>query len=132
VSGISDGMPGSIMHEIGVMFRRYQITSKAKARQIIVECVQDFLEKINFCEEIQPYLRDRPFTVKNIDITLIMFNPDGTDVAYPNLIIANTRRNKIIYKTYKPENPYNPIEEEESFEDAVQLAKTEIPSEDLL
>jgi hypothetical protein len=131
VGGISDGMPGGIMHEIGVMFDRYQVTSKAKARQIIVECVLDFLEKINSCEEIQPYLRDRPFTVENIDITLIMFNPDRTNIFYPNIRTVNTRRDKIIYKTYKPERPNNSIEEEELFEDAVQLAKTEIPPEDL-
>jgi hypothetical protein len=131
VGGVSGNMLGGVMHEVGVMFDRYQVTSKAKARQIIVECVLDFLEKINSCEEIQPYLQDHPFTVKNIDIALFMFNGDGTDVSYPNLDVARTRRDKIIYKTVNPEDRYNYIEEEESFEDAVQLAKTEIPPEDL-
>jgi hypothetical protein len=124
VSAVFGDIIRGVMHDVGVIFRRYQITSKAKARQIIVECVQDFLEKINSCEELQPYLLDRPFTVKNIDILLAILNPDETEVAYPKICIANTRGNKIIYKTSNPEYPYNYIEEEESFENAVKLVKT--------
>jgi hypothetical protein len=132
ITGIVDGQMDDKVREVGFMCRRYQLTSKAKARQILVEMVLDYLEAVNNCEELQPYLYDRPFTVKNIDLTVIIFYPDGKNVFHPDLDSVNTRRNKIIYATIKQEDPNRYIEEEESFEEAVQLSKTEIPPEDLL
>jgi hypothetical protein len=43
IKGIVDGQMDGKVREVGFMCRRYQLTSKAKARQILVEMVLDYL-----------------------------------------------------------------------------------------
>jgi hypothetical protein len=63
---------------------------------------------------------------------VIIFYPDGKNVFHPDLDSVNTRKDKIVFATIKQEDPNRYIKEEESFEEAVKLSKTEIPPEDLL
>lgn len=112
---------------IGVYFDIDYLISKEKARQIIVECVQDYMREINTCEELCSYFRDYPISTKNIDIGLQIREPNQKKPSYPNLCCVRTCDNEILYKTVNPKQPdlcY--IEEKEGFEDAVKLIKTAI------
>jgi hypothetical protein len=133
VISIGDSMPGGIIHSTGVDFTIDRPISKQKARQILVECVQEYIQAMNNKKEIRSYLKDYPVTAKNIEVKLFIQDFDGDDLCYPNLSIASVFLGNIEYKTYdsKGRDARKTIETE-PFEEAVIKAKEELPKEDLL
>lgn len=133
VSVISDAMPGGIINRTGVGFTINRPVSKQKARQILVDCVEDYIQAINNKKELRPYLKDYPVTAKNIEITLFIKDAEGKDLFYPHLSFAGVILGCIEYTTRDPKDPYaDKTREEETFEEAVKKAKEELPKEDML
>ena len=124
--GISGGMPGGIIHEVGACFEIRRILTKEEIRTIIVDCIQEFANAININEKLKPYLKDYPFTEKNIDIMLVIYNRKRQEVYHPFISGAFTARGSIFYHTEIPENKYDYKEEwEEPFEEAIKLVQLE-------
>jgi len=133
VCALDDSMPGGIVISTGVGFRINQPISKEKARQILLECAQDYIQEINNKKELRPYLRDYPVTAKNIDLSLSIHDRNGDQVFYPNIGYASLSMGKLRYTTRDINDPENVnTVERETFEEAVKKAKEEIPKEDLL
>jgi len=133
ITGILDGMPEGIIHEVGVYLDINHVISKQKARKIIVECAQDFLHEINSHKQLQPYLKEHPFTSKNIEISLFVNDINGATTYFPDLGVVSISKGLIIYQTNDPyDHSKYKTEESETFEEAVQKVREEIPKEDLL
>jgi hypothetical protein len=115
--GVGGGMMDSV-YMIGLTFQIYHIMDQAEARERIVDCVEEILNAINGNQEIRPYLKNYPFTTKNLQVAISVKQSDGRDVFDPDFEMvfifesddidyctvdsANTRRYKNQYReSYK-------------------------------
>lgn len=123
VVGDSTSMPGGVIKEVGLLFQVNHLLTREEARELLVNCVQEFLSEMNSNEEIRPHLENYPFTSKNIDITVFIKDQKGKDVFDPNLGVVHARFGKLDYATYKKENEFyqHQSDYEETFEEAEKL-----------
>jgi hypothetical protein len=95
-----------------------------EARKLLIKCVQEVLKATNEHKEIQPYLRDHPFTSQNITIDIVICNNDGSNTYYPNLGIVHIDNNKICYSG-EDWGKHVPIQEE-PYDEAVKILEKEV------
>jgi hypothetical protein len=114
------GIGGRMMHDIqmmGITFTYYQEIDLSSARELIVYAVSKYLYDINSSQEIRPYLHEYPFTVKNVEIMILVYGPDRLELLEEKIYCIKAREGKLRYYTRLDHD--NPIHEE-SFEEAVQ------------
>jgi len=103
-----------------ISFELEYTMSKEKCRKVIIDCIQQFLKNINTDNRLSQYLFEKPFTYKNIEVTIFMSNPDRSSVFHPKFRVATLKDGLIYYKTVDEEtNRYKSVEEE-PYEEALQ------------
>ncbi len=126
--GESTAMPGGILNELGLIFYAYKVLTMQQIRQILVEGVQVFLQKINSNPDIRPYLENYPFTEKNISFSIIIVGPNGENLFNPNISSAWAANGKLWYATKDPNQEFGyDSEYKESYEEAERLVKQATP-----
>lgn len=107
-----------------VAFNLYKKLTKDEARILIVEIVELFLSNINNNQEVKHFLYDNPFTFKNLEFTVLMFNSDGTDLYHPNVgLVSLTRKGTVSFVTYEPGTRCGYASDmEEPYEEAYRIA----------
>jgi hypothetical protein len=124
VVGDSAAMPGGVINELGLIFDIYRALTKEEIREILVGCVEAFLQEINSNEEIRPHLKVFPFTAKNVSISLGIYQADRKEIYDPGISSAWASNGKIRYNTKNKHQKYGYKNEyRESFEEAEQLVK---------
>jgi hypothetical protein len=124
VVGDSAEMPEGVISNLGLRFHIRRVLKKEELREILVGCVEAFLEEINSNEEIRPYLGVYPFTPKNISIGIIMLTSEGKDVYDPDIEASFAGGGKLWYGTTARNQKYGyKSEYEENFEEAKDLVK---------
>ena len=120
------GTGGQMMHDIQMMamsFDLYHEIDLEKARELAVFSAEEYLKAINGNEEIRPYLHEYPFTAKNVEISIFIHNPDGSNLSSEKLHCISARRGKIKY--YSDDlGYYNPLHEE-TYEEAVNTVRNQ-------
>lgn len=120
------GEGGRMLFEIEILslsFRVDRYLTKEEGRLIAVDCVEEFLKNINKDERIRPYLKNYPFTPKNVSILLFMFDEKGYGACHPNIGVVDASHEKIIYKTDERGKPGYKETYEESYQDALKLVQ---------
>jgi hypothetical protein len=104
-------------------FEIYRKLTKEEARILIVEIVELILANINNNKKITPYLYNVPFTDKNLEITIVVYNKDRSELYHPNVgLVSLTPRGTIQFVTYQPGPNCNyASEEEETYEEAFKI-----------
>jgi hypothetical protein len=122
--GTSAAMPGGVINNLGLVFHIHKVLTREQAREILVGCVEELISEVNMNKEIRPYLKNYPFTPKNITITLVIYNSNGTDVFDPDIGAASASHGKIWYATVASKRSYSyKSEYKESFDEAVKLVQ---------
>jgi hypothetical protein len=114
------GTGGQMMDDIQMMamsFNYYQEVDLQTARKLIVSALEEYLAAINNSQEIKPYLHQNPFTDKNIEIRIWIYNPDRSELPLEK-IYCITSINGVL-KYYIRANPYQAIREE-SYEEVLK------------
>ena len=75
------------------------LLTEQEARKLIINCVDDFLEAVNNDEQLRPFLRDFPFTAKNLDLTILNFDKNQELHSFPFIAIVTDSRGKIGFLT---------------------------------
>ena len=73
------GTGGGMMHDIQAMhmsFQYFQEVDLTTARNLMVYAINEYLLAINSNEQIRPYLHNYPFTAKNLEMRIWIYNPD--------------------------------------------------------
>ncbi|NNM43193.1 MAG: hypothetical protein HKM07_02495 [Chlamydiae bacterium] len=118
------GTGGKMMADIQMMmmsFDYYHVVNLQTARKLIASTVQEYLSAINANEKIRPYLHEYPFTVKNVEISIVFFTPDGSDVALNEITIASLNQGLITYYVDTPDKIKLKILHTETYEEALKL-----------
>jgi hypothetical protein len=114
------GTGGQMMDDIQMMamsFYYYHEVDLKTGRELIVYAINKYLLAINTNKEIRPSLHEYPFTAKNVEIRIFIYNPDRSELS-PEKIYYITSYNGMI-KYYTRANSRKVICEE-SYEKALQ------------
>ena len=108
--------------EIVVSFNFDKMVDIPEARKFLLECVEDFIERVNASEELKPGLCEFPFTVQSLEYDLAFLNLK-TYEDYPGVAFVNIYKGKIDYSESKGKmEPFNTIYRE-TYEEALQRLK---------
>lgn len=121
-SSVEYGMPEGVVSTLGAGFHIYRPLSQEEIRLIVVDSVQTYIKAVNEEEALRPYLKNFPFTEKNVSIQLIIFQKDGNLTYHPEVGAAITLKGNIHYFTNDIENRFKyKSEYEESYDEASQI-----------
>jgi hypothetical protein len=120
----SAGMMGSV-YMIGFSFQINHPMDRNEARCRLVDCVEELIQAVNENVEIRPFLKNYPFTTKNVKIAIFISQPDGTNVYDPDFsVVSICESNEIIFYTNEPNKiPYK-NEYHEPYQEALSLVKS--------
>lgn len=100
--GVGGGMMGSV-YMIGLSFQVRHRLEREEARYLVVDCTEELLAAVNSNEAIRPYLRDYPFTTKNVEIAIFSVQADRGEVFDPYIRVASISESEdIYYRTKEP------------------------------
>jgi len=115
-------MPGGIVKLLGLDFQMRGPLSKEEIRKILITLGEDFLVFVNSDENIKPYLKNYPFRIENIEITLFFLDLKRMELLDPYIGIAEISGGPLNYKILTRTDSILSIKSasEESYEEALQ------------
>lgn len=124
VFGLGGGMLGSV-YLIKICFTIKHPLTIPEARYLIIDCAEELIAAVNADETIRPYLKNYPFTYKNVAIFLFSEYPDGKRAYDPYIGVVAASYNEVVYSTSVP-NGFDYLHEfTEQYEDAKELVLRE-------
>ncbi len=100
--------------------------TEEEARQLIVNCVDDFLEAANAEEKLKPFLANYPLTAKNLDLTIFSRDKDRKIHYFPHIAIIWDLEGKIGFLTKISSSKYGyHTKKYETYEESVAILKGE-------
>ena len=117
------GFGGAMMYqikELGLTFQYNHPVDLQQARSMLVNAVNVFLNEINSNEKVRPYLIQFPFDSKNVEIMILLRNPDRSKVDREELSLIVCEKGILKYKTYDADSYLLTTIHKETFEEAVQ------------
>ena len=120
--GAGGGMPEGIVDMLALSFDLKKALTIDEVRPILVDCIDTYLNVVNTDKELKPYLKNYPFTPKNIEISIFFRAPNGKSINDPYLCVAGSLCGKLIYSTKAEGQKFGYKSEViESYEDAVKI-----------
>jgi len=122
--GVSGGMMGSV-YMIGLRFQIRHPMDRDEARMRIVDCVEELLTAVNANQEIRPYLKDFPFTTKNVEVAIFMTDANGREICDPGISVVSVfESDDIFYRTVEqPQHMKYKQQYRESYQEALSKIK---------
>lgn len=114
---------GSV-YMIGLTFQIHHPMDRNEARMRIVDCVEELIKAVNENIEIRPFLKDYPFTTKNVHVAIFTNYPNGKEVFDPYIRVVSIYKSDDIYFSTKEPNkiPYK-NRYRESYKEALALVR---------
>lgn len=123
--GVGAAMPGGPIQELSLCFDTKFINTQDQLRELLIMSAQEFLRQVNGDNDIQEFLKERPFTIKNIQIIIYNHDKDGREVYDPNISAAQIARGILIFRTVDKADLFTFKDQfEESYEDALKALST--------
>ena len=121
--GVGGGMMGSV-YMIGLHFQVHHPLDQNEARERLVDCVDELLTAVNSNEEIRPFLKNYPFTTKNVQVSIISVSPDGRTVFDPFItVVAIHESDYITFRTKEPQRLSYKNSYKELYSDALTMLR---------
>ncbi|WP_148300682.1 hypothetical protein [Candidatus Protochlamydia sp. R18] len=120
-SGVGVAMPGGPIQEVTLCFDTKHPYTKEQLRELLIKSSAELLRLMNENKEIQGLLKERPFTIKNIEIIIYNHDENGFGLKDPQISVANISQGRLNYSTIDPEDSFKYKNEyEESYEEALK------------
>lgn len=122
------GTGGGMMYDVRKMsmdFQFYHELDLKESRKLLVDVVEEYLREINNSEKIRPYLHNYPFTVKNIEIGIWIYNPDKTDLPPEKISYISALDGVIDYYGEYSGPPFRKVIHEETYEEALKALQAQ-------
>lgn len=119
--GEGAAMPGGPIQELTLCFTTKYPYNKEKLRELIIKTAQELLKQVNENKEIQEFIKEPPFTIKNIQIIIYNHDKNGRNLRDPEISNAQILQGILSYSTIDPEDSFKYKNEyEESYEEALK------------
>jgi hypothetical protein len=123
--GEGAAMPGGPIQELTLCFTTKYPYTKEKLRELIIKTAQELLNQVNENKEIQEFIKEPPFTIKNIQIIIYNHDKNGRSLRDPEISNAQILQGIVSYSTIDPEDSFKYKNEyEESYEEALKALST--------
>ncbi len=122
--GSGASMPEGVITSITLCFDTKSPFTKNQLRKILLETGELLLNNVLINDEIQIYLKEKPFTIKNIEIIIYNNDSNGGDVFDPEISVARISQGLLIYRTTDVNAPLSyKYTYKESYEEALESLK---------
>ncbi len=116
------------VNEIIISFEKQGPKSKKELRELVIKINEDLLKRYNENEEIRPYLKNYPFTAKNLRIGILLTDEKGNAIHNKG---SNKEGLRAVYQSwgnisYQVKNDEKPNPQdvfEETYEEALSIVK---------
>jgi hypothetical protein len=123
--GSGAAMPGGPIQELTLCFDTKHPYTKGQLRELLIKSAKELLNQINENNEIQEFLKERPFTIKNVEIIIYNHDENGRGLCDPEISTARISQAVLIYRTVDPQDSFKYKNEyEESYEEALKALST--------
>ncbi len=120
--GVGVSMPGGPIKEVTLCFDTKKPYTKMQLRISLIKLAQELLEQINENNEIQEFLKERPFTIKNVEIIIYNHDEKGLTLKDPQISVAGIAQGVLDYSSIDPEDGFRYKNEyEETYEEALEI-----------
>jgi hypothetical protein len=124
-SGEGAAMPGGPIQELALCFDTKYPHNKEQLRGLLIKSANELLNQVNENEEIQKFLKERPFTIKNIQIIIYNHDKEGREVYDPGIATAQISEGVLTYRTVDSTDTFKFKQQfEESYEEALKALST--------
>ena len=121
--GSGAAMPGGPIQEITLCFDTKSVKTREELRVLLIQTAHEMVKLVVENKEMQQYLKNPPFTIRNVQI--IIYNEDGIggDVLAPNISTAEISRGILVYRRFQRVEILQLQDQyEETYEEALKLA----------
>lgn len=111
---------------LGLGFQIKGPLTKEQLREILVDCEEEFLAKVNENERIRPYLKNYPFNAENIELEIFVNDSQTGEMAVdPFITVASISNGLLVYRTEHKDPKTSGYKSKvlESYEDAFRIVK---------
>ena len=118
------GTGGCMMNEIENLTMKFDYSKEVDlttARNLLIVSIQSYLDEINQNEQIRRYLKNYPFTPKNIEIGISIHNPDGSNVSKDKLFYISAYDGILYYYLDGPYHTSRITSHQETYEEALKI-----------
>ena len=118
------GTGGRMMNDIQAMdmsFCFYEEVDLKAAKELLIYIIDEYLSAINNNKEIRPYLHEYPFTAKNVEIRIWIYEPDGSRLSPEKIHYVSSIDGVLDY--YIRGSGHRQAICEETYEEALKLVK---------
>lgn len=123
--GSGAAMPGGPIQELTLCFDTKHPYTTGQLRELLIKSAKELLNKIIENNEIQEFLKERPFTIKNVEIIIYNHDENGRGLCDPEISTARISKAVLIYRTVDPQDSFKYKNEyEESYEEALKALST--------
>ncbi|PCI76478.1 hypothetical protein COB21_04300 [Candidatus Aerophobetes bacterium] len=118
------GTGGGMMHDIQMMamsFNFYHEVNLQEARELVVYAIREYLSDINSNEKVRPYLHNYPFTAKNVEVRIFLYEPDRNTLPPGKIHCISATHGSISYYVRGSEKYSRKNICEETYEQALKM-----------
>ena len=123
--GTGAAMPGGPIQKLTLCFNTKYPYSKEQLRESLIKSAHELLDQVNKNNEIQEFLYEKPFTIKNIQIIIFNHDKNGRGVYDPDICGSQIAQGILTFRTqdendiFKYKNEY-----EETYDEALKMIKS--------
>ena len=93
-----------------------------ESRVLLVNCVEEFLKRVNTDEDVRPFLVQYPFTNENIEISIVFKGPEQIGDQQDIIDVFNMEE-RVIYYGYDKTHNKEKVMLREPYEEALKIVK---------
>lgn len=99
-------MPGGPIQQLTLCFDTKCPYTKEQLKDLLVKTAKELLNEVNGNKDIQRYIKEPPFTIKNIEIIIYNHDKSGRSLRDPEISTARFSHETLIYRTIDPDDSF--------------------------
>jgi hypothetical protein len=120
--GVGVSMPGGPIQKVALCFDTSYPYSKEKLRELLINSAHELLNQVQKNKEIQKFIKEPPFTIKNVQIIIYNHDKDGRELRDPEISVAEISQGGLNYQTIDPQDSFKyKIDFSETYEEALKI-----------
>jgi hypothetical protein len=120
--GVGVSMPGGPIQELTLCFNTKYPYTKEELRKLLIDSAHELLNQVQKNKEIQKFIKEPPFTIKNVQIIIYNNDKNGKEVYDPEILTAGISQGTLTYRTVESDINFRLKNQfKESYEEALRL-----------
>ena len=122
--GAGVAMPEGPIRSLTLCFSTKKTAKMEELRILLIQSAKELVDYVINNEEIQPFLKVRPFTIENVQIIIYNHDASGRHVYDPDILTAEISDSYLTYRTVESKENFKLKNEfKETYEEALEKNK---------